>query len=114
MDGKEPTSDTLKVIYTGGDLEEVKLFGRDLTIETYLTMLERIKELEKEAEQYKQCLQEDLGDSEVGYTDKYKVTWKTQTRNTFDHKRFAKENPHIDLRGYFKESSFRKFAIKEM
>lgn len=114
VDGKEPTSDTIKTIYEGGDQEEVQLFGRDLTIDTYLNILAKAKELEEEAERYKQLLQEDMGNSEVGYTDKYKVTWKTQTRKTFDHKKFAGDNPHIDLSSYFKESTFRKFAIKEM
>jgi len=40
------------------------------------------------------------------------VIWKAQTRSSFDAKAFARDNPDIDLSGYFKVSSFRKFDIK--
>jgi hypothetical protein len=41
------------------------------------------------------------------------VSWKSSTRRTFDSKRFAKENPDIDLSDYYKETSVRTFRVTE-
>ena len=54
-----------------------------------------------------------MGEAGGGECDGFRVSWKTQTRRTFDSKRFAKENPGVDLSGYYKESSARVFRVTE-
>ena len=63
--------------------------------------------------QYKQALQSELGERESGFCGNYSVNWKQQTRSSFNLKQFTSDHPEIDLRSYLKESTFRKFDIKE-
>jgi putative phage-type endonuclease len=114
MDGMEATSEALATVYrdTGGG--SVELFGREVTIKAYLDIQAQIKELERDAERYKQILQADLGEAENGYSGPYTVTWKSQSRRTFDAARFAADHPDTDLSPYYNTSSFRKFTIKEI
>ena len=55
----------------------------------------------------------DLGSYESGTTDKFNVSWKQQTRRSFDVKRFAEVNPEINLAPYYNETAFRKFDIRK-
>jgi predicted phage-related endonuclease len=64
-------------------------------------------------EALKQTLMLDLGEYDTGLCDKYKVTWKNQTRSMFDVKRFAEDNPDMDLSDYYNVSTSRIFKIKE-
>lgn len=113
MDGSEPTSEAQSAIYEGGNPLGIVLFGKEDRIKEYFSLKEREKKLKTEMEQIKQELQEELGDYEVGSADGYTVTWKTQSRSSFDAKRFAADHPDMDLSEYYKHSDFRVFKIKE-
>lgn len=52
-----------------------------------------------------------MKDYSVGTYDSYKVTWKNQTRKSFDIKKFARENPNIDLEPYYTTKSSRVFRF---
>ena len=54
-----------------------------------------------------------MGDAGTGACDRFKVSWKTQARRTFDSKRFASDHPDMDLSGYYKESTARAFRVME-
>ena len=114
--GTQADSDALAAIYKGdeGNDAAVSLFGRDGEIDRYFEISDRIKELETQRDKIKQTLQGDLGDQSTGTTENYKVTWRQQTRSSFDAKRFAEENPDFDLSGYYKQSTFRKFDIRRL
>ena len=47
----------------------------------------------------------------VGTYDSYKVTWKNQTKKSFDVEKFARENANIDLEPYYTTKSSRVFRI---
>ena len=64
-------------------------------------------------EAIKQTIQQDMGEAAEAACPGYSVTWKNQSRSTFDAKRFAKDHPQVDLSAYYKTSSFRVFKIKE-
>lgn len=93
--------------------QPLDLFGRGDVIKRYLSTRQLIKAYEQELEDYKQVLQRDLGNQEVGVCGDYSVTWKQQSRATFDAKRFAADHPELNLSGYYKTSTFRKFEVKE-
>lgn len=114
LSGTEPDSAALEAIYRGGEESAITLFGRDKLIARYFELKNEITEREKERDAIKQTLQADLGDNERGEAQGYAVTWKSQSRSTFDAKSFAKDNPDLDLSGYYKTSSFRKFDIKPL
>ena len=112
-DGTVATTETLETIYDGGNEDSVVLFGRESLLQEYKILQEQGKELDSRLEQIKQTLMLDLGDHEAGHCGPFSVTWKPQAKKTFDAKKFLSEHPHIDASGYWKESRFRRFTIKE-
>ena len=113
IDGSNATSEALKGIYPGGEEEKVMLFDRDEALENYFRLKEEKKSLEEQIAQIENTLKEDLGDNEVGTADGFKVTWKKQSRDSFDAKKYAKDHPELDLSGYYKHSEYRVFKIKQ-
>jgi predicted phage-related endonuclease len=55
-----------------------------------------------------------MQDASKGECSKYKVSWSSYTKSTFDHKAFAKDNPDIDLSAYYKTSVVRPFKVEEI
>lgn len=116
LTGRKPDSDTLAAVYNESvpNEEPIYLSEQEETIRRYIGLKNQIRMLEDEAEQYKQAIQAELGENELGQTSEWAVTWKGQSRRTFDAKEFQKANPHIDLSPYYKTSSFRKFDVKPL
>jgi putative phage-type endonuclease len=112
IDGAPPTTDALETIYADSNGEGIDLFGREGVMRDYLMLRAEVKDTERRMEELKQQLMQDLGCSERGACGAYSVTWKPQTRRTFDYKRFFEDNPDISSIGYWKESTFRKFDVK--
>ena len=115
VDGLPPTSKTLEMIFpTSNPAEEPEdLRQYDDMIRNYIDTKALIKSYQQELDRYKQQLQSELGERETGICGDYSVSWKQQNRRMFDAARFAKDHPQLDLSGYYKESTFRKFDIKE-
>jgi len=114
VDGKPVTTDALTALYKGGDDEGVELFGRDGAIQNYMKWKKEIELMKCELEGLKQLIMQDMGDHEKGYTGKYTVSWKPQTRTSYDMALLAKENPGLDLSKYAKATASRPFIIKEI
>ena len=112
-DGSDATADTLQTIYSEDNGSEVQLFGREAMLQEYFYIDGKIKEWKKDLEAIKQTLQSDMGEASAASCPGYAISWKAQSRSTFDAKRFAKDHPHIDLTAYFNVSRFRKFQITE-
>lgn len=114
VDGSQATREALSAIYLesipGSPLD---LFGMDKPFERLHTLKSQIKDLERERDLCEQQLKQALGEAESGVCGCHSVTWKSQSRRTFDYKRFAEENPELPLEDYFKTTTFRKFDIKE-
>ena len=62
---------------------------------------------------YDNELKEYMQNSEIGCCEGFKVSWKQQSRTSFDLKAFSADHPEIDLSAYYKTSSSRIFRIKE-
>ena len=113
VDGSKSCSDTLGVIYSDShpDTIDISAYRMELLRREKLTA--KIKEFETERDAIDNELKAFMCEAETGETNGYKVTWKPQTRRTFDAKRFAADNPDIDLTGYYKVSTSRIFRFKE-
>ena len=114
VDGTQATSEALKTIYAESDETIVDLSAYSASIQQYIALKKQIKELEDLMEEAANQIKAFMGESSGGEYDGIKVSWKTQTRSTFDRKRFEAENPDIDLSGYFKESTARPFKVSEI
>ena len=90
---------------------QVDLFGREAMLDEYEIIGQRIKELEQQKAAIQQQICLDMGDFDSGLAGKWRVSWKSQERRTFDHKRFATDHPGVDLSGYYKISKSRPFKV---
>lgn len=114
VDGTNATTDAIKSIYincvTGSQIE---LYGREVTIQNLMRIKDQIKELESQATEFENELKNDMGEFETGIAGDFRISWKSQNRSSFDVKRFASDNPGIDLNQYYKKSTFRVFKINK-
>lgn len=114
VDGTQATSEALNGIYSENDESVADLTAFSASLRQYMELKQQIKELEAIMEEAANKIKEFMGSSGGGECDGFKVSWKTQTRSTFDRKRFEKENPDVDLSGYFKQSTSRPFKVAEI
>lgn len=114
VDGTAATTETLKTIYAESDDSICDLTAFSANLRQYIALKKQIKELETIAEEAANKIREFMGSSGGGECEGFKVSWKSQTRSTFDRKRFEMENPDVDLSGYFKESVARPFKVTEI
>ena len=111
LDGSEATAETLEEVYPMDDAAEpMTFFGRDGLVEEWFSIAEQAKALDARKAEIKNILCADMGNAYEGICGEHKVTWKEQTRNTFDHKKAVKDHP--ELAGYYKTSVTRVFSIK--
>lgn len=113
VDGLQATTEAIKTIYADSNEDTVDLFSFSSILRNYIATVNRIKELEKERDEYANQVKAFMGSAGGGECDGIKVSWKSSTRRTFDNKRFAKENPDMDLTDYYKESTTRIFRVTE-
>ena len=114
VDGTQATTDAIKTIYADSDDSTCDLTAFSANLRQYMELKKQIKELETIAEEAANKIKEFMGASGGGECEGFKVSWKSQSRSTFDRKRFESENPDVDLSGYFKESVARPFKVAEI
>ncbi|WP_313804758.1 lambda-exonuclease family protein [Cytobacillus sp.] len=115
LDGSSAAEQYLKEKYAQAEKDkEIVLPGnyKDMIIQ-----YEKIKDDEKLIKTAKteieNKLKAELKDAETGLTDSYLVSWKSQIQNRVDSKVLKEKFPDI-YKQVLKETSFRKFAIKEL
>lgn len=113
VDGTHATSEALNAIYAESVDSVCDLTAFSANLHQYIALKKQIKELEELADEAANKIKEFMGSSGGGECDGFKVSWKPQTRRTFDSKRFAKENPDVDLSGYYRETNARTFRVVE-
>ena len=112
-DGSTATTDAIKTIYKESGETVVDLFPLAARLDQYTALSKQIKELEAMRDEAANRIKAYMGEAWGGECDRYKVIWKSDKRRTFDSKRFAKENPTLDLSSYYKETSARTFRVIE-
>lgn len=114
IDGSEATTNTIKtVLAESNDDTPVNLFAYDSTLEQYIALSKQIKELENLRDEMANKVKVFMDSSAKGESGKYKVSFASTLRQSFDSKRFAKDNPNIDLSDYYKTSTYRTFKVNE-
>ncbi|HHB1882718.1 YqaJ viral recombinase family protein [Bacillus cereus group sp. MYBK245-2] len=113
FDGSEASSTLLKEMYPDSvEDSEIELGNEvELLIEARDQVDKEIKALEEQKAEYENKIKAKLGSNEIGKTENYKVSWKTQISNRIDSKRLKEEQPELYKR-YTKESKSRKFTVK--
>lgn len=113
-DGSRATTEAIKTIYAESSGDTVDLTLEAAALSQYIALGKQISELETMRDEAANKIKSFMGEAGGGECDGFRVSWKASTRRTFDSKRFAKENPGLDLTGYYKETSTRTFRVTEM
>lgn len=115
VDGSRSCTDTIGYIYSDSDSDSsVDLTPYYSELETRQRIQAQIKELEAERNRLDNELKDYLKEAESGACDGYKISWKEQSRSTFDVKAYMTDHPKQDLSAYFKTSTSRIFRIREV
>ncbi len=114
FDGSEASTSLLKEMYPEPtDDSEIELGNEiELLIEARNQVDKEIKVLEQQKIEYENKIKAKLGSNEIGKTENYKISWKTQIANRIDSKRLKEEQPEL-YKQYLKSSQSRKFTVKQ-
>jgi putative phage-type endonuclease len=113
-DGSSSTTETLSAIYPKSNDSSVSLTAYENDLREYMSLTNLIKDMESKKDEVANRIKAQLGDNAFGESGNYKVSWSSGQRSTFDHKRFATENPQIDLSEYYKNSTYRTFKVSQI
>ena len=113
-DGSSSTTSTLSTLYPESSDECIGIGFFEKELDNYFRLKSQAKDLAMTIEGIENRLKHHLGECARGEGEKYKVSWKSQTRSTFDHKKFIKEHPEMDVSKYFKTTNTRPFKVAIM
>ena len=112
-DGSSSTADTLSALYPNSIDDAIGIGSFETELENYFRLKAQLKDLTQTIDGIENRIKAHLGECERGEGEKYKVSWKTQTRSTFDHKKFIADHPEMDVSKYYKTSNNRPFRVTE-
>ena len=112
-DGSEATSAALREIFPISEQTTADLFGRDTVLREYMRLKEDKKALDTRIGEIENTIKADMGEAESGLCGSFHISWKSQNRQTFQAKEFAKDHPSIDLAPYYKNTNHRPFKVTE-
>lgn len=110
-DGSKSSTDTLSLLLPDSNEDVVSLFSYDGDLGRYLEIADQIKVLKTEQDEIANHIKAFMGDAGRGESEKYRISFSTQTRNLFDAKRFKADHPDIDLAQYYNVSKARPFKV---
>ena len=113
VDGSESCTEALRAIYPNSTGDKVDLWSCDSYLEQYTIIGRQIKELKKLQDECANHVKEFMQEAGKGESGRFKVSYTTQERKTFDAKRFEAENKSMDLSDYYKISQSRVFKVTE-
>lgn len=113
-DGSSSTADTLSALYPNSIDSTIGIGYYEKDLDNYFRLKAQVDELSKEIDGIANRIKVHLGECERGDGEKYKVSWKTLSRFTFDHKKFINDHPQMDVSKYFKISNSRPFKVTVM
>jgi putative phage-type endonuclease len=112
-DGASSTSDTLFTLYPDSIDEAIGIGSFERELDNYFRLKEQKKNIDMVIDGIENRIKAHLGECARGEGEKYKVSWKTQYRSTFDSKKFVADHPEMDVSAYYKRSNSRPFKVTE-
>ena len=113
-DGSDSTSETLRMIYPESNGETVSLMAFENDLKQYMHLSSLADDYKKLKEECANKIKAYMGEASKGECEGFKVSWASSIRNTFDHKKFAEDNPGIDLSAYYKSTPTRTFKVNKV
>lgn len=113
VDGSDSTADTISAMYPEDNGSEVSLIAYENDLRQYLEITQNVRDLEALKKEKLNRIKAFMGEAEKGECDKYKCSWKTTQRDSFDVKSFLNDHPDMDLSAYYKTTQYRTFRVNE-
>lgn len=113
-DGKDSTSKTITLLYPDSKDETVGLMAYDRDLAEYTALSAQIKALESRRDEVANKVKAYMKEAGKGESERYRVSFTTAERGSFDAKRFAADHADIDLSEYYKKSKYRTFKVTEI
>lgn len=107
------TGEALFQLYPNSVDDTIGIGAFERELDNYFRLKEQMKSIEMTIDGIENRLKKHLGEYARGEGEKYKVSWKTQTRSTFDYKKFVEDHPEMDVSAYYKKSNSRPFKVTE-
>lgn len=112
-DGSASTADTLGILYPDSNEETVDLDQVEDALEAYMSYSAQVKILSSLRDEQANTIKAYMKDAGKGECSRFKVSYASSSRKTFDARRFAKEHAGIDLEPYYKSTTSRTFKVIE-
>lgn len=112
-DGSKSTTDTIQTMFPDSSESSVSLFSFDNMLTQREDIKRSIGDLKALQDEIENKIKAYMQDASRGESDKYRVTWSTSERSSFDSKRFAADHPEMDLSKYFKTTKSRTFRVNK-
>ena len=113
-DGASSTADTLSALYPNSIDDAIGIGSFERELDNYFRLKGQLKNIEMTIDGIENRIKAHLGECARGEGEKYKVSWKTQYRQTFDSKKFIADHPEVDVSKYYKKTASRPFKVTEM
>jgi putative phage-type endonuclease len=110
-DGSEATAETLKTLYPNSNDDTVDLFAYNSLLDQYCDLTSQIKALTDLNDEVGNKVKEYMKEADRGESDRFKVSYASSVRRTFDTKRFSADHGNIDLDPYYNVSNSRTFKV---
>lgn len=112
-DGSSSTSDTLFTMYPNSTEDAIGIGAFEKDLDNYFRLKEQLDSIASTIDSIANRIKAHLQECERGEGERYKVSWKTQTRSTFDAKKFIADHPEVDVTPYYKKTNSRPFKVTE-
>ena len=114
VDGSDASTAALREVYPVSRSVTADLFGRDTVLREYMRLKAEQKALDRRLGEIENTIKADMGEAENGSCGTFQISWRSQTRQTFQVKAFAKDHPDLDLAPYYKNTDLRPFKVTEV
>lgn len=113
VDGTESTSNAISTIYPDSDGNIVSLMAYETDLMQYNALSKQIEALEEQKKEVANRVKAFMNTAGKGESNRFKVSWSTSVKKTFDTKAFQSDHKDLDLNKYYKTSSYRTFKVTE-
>ena len=113
IDGSDASTAALREVYPVSHCVTADLFGRDTVLREYMRLKADRKALDSRLGEIENTIKADMGEAENASCGAFQISWRSQTRQTFQTKAFAKDHPDLDLTPYYKNTDLRPFKVTE-
>ena len=114
VDGSEATTDAVNAAFSECSGGNVGLIGFDSDLEKYMEINEKMRELKSMKDEVANKIKCHLKEADEGESEKFKVTWKPQSRSRLDLDKLAEDFPGIDIAKYMTFTISRQFKVKKV